>query len=386
VSPRKTQIVLNGKTYDIAPGKKVVAHPSTANLHPANVKHQSAPAPIKALSKINGPKSIDGVVGKSKINHRVQKTSSRDFSHHTNDKMRLSKSANRSVHHAKHRQVQKSKILMRTSVHTPKSTDSAVMIASEDSLVLPDQQARLERAKKVAKSPVITRFPAVYQTANEFSQPSHVVVEPSPVDNKTLAINQPAKKLESSHVKPKTQQESVFEKAMVNSNSHQGKPHKIHHRTPKIKRRRNLKLATGILSALLLTGFILYQNVPNFSMRIASNKAGFDASLPAYSPSGYSMSGPVVYSPGKVTVNFSSNTDDRNYTISQQVSNWNSQALVDNYLSSVNSDYQSYQEKGKTIYIYDNGSATWVSGGVWYNLQGGTELNTNQLLKIAASI
>ncbi len=377
MSPRKTQIVLNGKTYDIAGGKPVTHHP-------VSNAHHTAPSPVKAPDKHHGPKSIDGVVGKSRISHRVQKTSSRDFSHHTNDKKRLSKVTDRNVHHTKHRNIQKSKILMRSSVSTPEPPEDAVMIAPEDSLVLPDQQARLERAKKVAKSPVITRFPASYQTADNFSQPNTKVIE-------TPVVHEPAPSTNhaehhTSRVKPKTRQETVFERAMVNSNSHQSAPHKIHNRSHKVSKRRNLKLATGILSALLLTGFILYQNVPNLSMRIASNKAGFNASLPDYNPSGYSMSGPVVYSPGKVTVNFSSNTDERNYTISQQVSNWNSQALVDNYLANAESDYQSYQEKGKTIYIYDNGNATWVSGGVWYNLQGGTQLNTDQLLKIAASI
>jgi len=378
VSPRKTQIVLNGKTYDIAGGKPV-AHNPVGNVH------QPTHATVKAPVKHHGPKSIDGVVGKSKINHRVQKTSSRDFSHHTNDKKRLLKKTERHVHHTKHRNIQKSKILMRNSVTTPNSHEDAVMIAPEDSLVLPDQQARLERAKKVSKSPVITRFPASYQTAISFTQPSPKVVE-TPVAEETAPSAHQTKHNEPQHTRPKTRQETVFERAMVNANSHQADPPKAHHRRRSNGKRRNLKYATGILSALLLTGFVLYQNVPNFSMRIASNKAGFDASLPAYSPSGYSMSGPVVYSPGKVTVNFSSNTDERNYTISQQVSNWNSQALVDNYLANAESDYQSYQEKGKTIYIYDNGNATWVSGGVWYNLQGGTELNTDQLLKIAASI
>lgn len=140
-----------------------------------------------------------------------------------------------------------------------------------------------------------------------------------------------------------------------------------------------------MLAAVLLTGFVLYQNIPNLSMRIASSKAGFNASLPGYNPSGYTLSGPVVYSPGKITVNFSSNSDDRDYTLTQQVSNWNSQALIDNFFAVKNKDFETYQEKGKTIFLYDDKNATWVSGGVWYQIQDADELSSSQILNIASS-
>jgi hypothetical protein len=85
-------------------------------------------------------------------------------------------------------------------------------------------------------------------------------------------------------------------------------------------------------------------------------------------------------------VTFRSNSDERNFELQQQVSNWNSQALVDNFILSENKQYQTFQEKGKTIYVYDNANATWVNGGVWYKIEGNSSLNTEQLLKIASSI
>lgn len=142
----------------------------------------------------------------------------------------------------------------------------------------------------------------------------------------------------------------------------------------------------GGLAALLLTGFFVYQNIPNLSMRVASTRAGFSAQLPGYKPAGFSQEKLVSYAPGKVTVSFRSNSDERQFQLTQQSSNWNSQALADNYLAKADKQYQTFQASGKTIYIYDNSSATWVNGGVWYQIEGQSDLSSDQLLKIANSI
>jgi hypothetical protein len=48
--------------------------------------------------------------------------------------------------------------------------------------------------------------------------------------------------------------------------------------------------------------------------------------------------------------------------------------------------YQPFEANGRTIYIYDGNKATWVDGGVWFNIDGKANLNSDQLLKIADSL
>lgn len=121
-------------------------------------------------------------------------------------------------------------------------------------------------------------------------------------------------------------------------------------------------------------------------MRIAASRAGFNAAIPSYQPSGFGMKGPIEYGPGQVTLNFKSNSDERNFHVTQRVSSWNSEALLTNFVTTNNKSYQTYQDKGRTIYIYDGSNATWVSNGVWYQIEGKSNLNSDQLIKLANSI
>ncbi len=47
--------------------------------------------------------------------------------------------------------------------------------------------------------------------------------------------------------------------------------------------------------------------------------------------------------------------------------------------------FQTFQDAGKTIYIYEDSKATWVNGGVWYQINGNASLTSDQLLRIANS-
>lgn len=147
-----------------------------------------------------------------------------------------------------------------------------------------------------------------------------------------------------------------------------------------------MNAAAGALAIVLLAGFFAYQNIPNISMRVAASRAGFSAKMPGYQPSGFALQGPINYKPGQISLSFKSNSDDRAFNVSQQVSGWNSEALADNYLAANNKEYQTYQDKGRTIYLYDNSRATWVSGGIWYEVDGNGILSSEQLIRVANSL
>ncbi len=155
----------------------------------------------------------------------------------------------------------------------------------------------------------------------------------------------------------------------------------------KVKSKKFTKYASSFAVLLILTGYIAYLNVPSISMKVAANRAGFSASLPGYTPGGYSLKGPIAYIPGQVTVNFHANTDDRSFSLKQQPTTWDSAALLENFVTKKNPSYSTYQDRGLTIYIYDGSSAAWVNGGKLYSLEGSnSQLDTDQLLKLATSM
>ncbi len=87
-----------------------------------------------------------------------------------------------------------------------------------------------------------------------------------------------------------------------------------------------------------------------------------------------------------VPLSLSFRSGDSSYTVTQQSSNWNSQALLDNTLA-LNGKHETIEKNGQTIYVYDKGtSASWVNGGVRYDLNGNAELSTNEIVSIATSL
>lgn len=148
--------------------------------------------------------------------------------------------------------------------------------------------------------------------------------------------------------------------------------------------------ATGIIAAsfalVLLGGYFTYLNMPSLSVRVAAAQAGIDADYPNYRPDGYALNGPVTFSDGRVSMNFKANASDSSFTVSQSKSSWNSEAVLDNYVTPrAGESYMPYTERGLTIYTYDN-SAAWVNGGILYTIEGDAPLSSQQIRQIATSL
>ncbi|MEM6997899.1 MAG: hypothetical protein AAF413_03225 [Patescibacteria group bacterium] len=141
----------------------------------------------------------------------------------------------------------------------------------------------------------------------------------------------------------------------------------------------------SVLVAVLIAGFVIYQQVPAVSMRLAAGRAGFDARLPE-TPAGFKVNGPIAFASGKVVINFSSNTDQRNASLTQQQSNLDSESLEVGELQANDVAYTEHVVGGQQVFIYDTSSATWVSGGVRYTLDGESGLSTTQILELVSSI
>lgn len=151
-------------------------------------------------------------------------------------------------------------------------------------------------------------------------------------------------------------------------------------------RRRFATIGAGTLAVVLIGGFIVYNNLTGISLTIANRRAGFTAMLPTYTPGGYSLDGPVSYSPGRVILKFASNTNDHDYQIEQTPSGWSTETLKEQVSSTSGSQYQTFQIKGLTIFFTSNNSATWVDRGVLFSLKGDSGLSGDQIAQIAASM
>lgn len=356
--PSQSTIEINGKRYDARTGQLIAA-----------TRTKTSPKPAAA---------------------RPRRTAVMQ------DIARSAPTSSRSIH----KQTQRSNTLMRHAVKKPipaprsrpakaransTTVPRSVKPIPSTKLILHHDVQRQARAKKVPQSALVSKFGSSVP-AKSAAQP-HIIS--SPIVQSRIA---PATAKSTSAVSklPVAPTQSVLEKGLRNATSHKQtyKPKKKL-ATRRKKSTRTKKLATygaGALAAILLIGFIAYQNIPNISMRYAATRAGVSASLPGYQPAGFALNSRIQYNPGQITLNFDSNSDDRSFSITQRETAWNSDALLSNYVSSKPGQVQKYEDKGRTIFLYGDNSATWVSGGVWYDIDGNSQLNSDQLIRIATSL
>ncbi len=289
---------------------------------------------------------------------------------------------------------QKSATLMRSAVKKPVSLNAPDMqsakftptktivnkaiITARTSAVPPYRQ---QRADSTQKSPQVHKFSynvPVVATVKPLD------VRPTPINDSGLEFSRPR----NSHMK----KSDLLEKALQAAQGHNEPAYihkkKLHHRIAKKVgvSGRAVAITSTVFAGLVIGGFYAYQNVPRLAMKVASSRAGIKANLPTYNPAGFSFNGPVQYSSGQVVVDYKSNIDDRAYKLTQQNTGWTSDTLLNNFLANNSKQYQTYQDNGRTIYIYENNNATWVDGGIWYQIEGQSQLSSDQLVRIASSL
>lgn len=179
--------------------------------------------------------------------------------------------------------------------------------------------------------------------------------------------------------------QSTIQQALHNTSVNQASPAK-HHPLKKHGRPRMAGILSATLGLVMLGGYFTYLNMPTISTKVAAAQAGIDADYPTYRPDGYSLRGLVGYQQNAVTMKFASNSGPQSFTLNQSKSNWDSSALLDNYIAPrTGSDYIPYTEQGLTIYTYGN-NAAWVNGGILYTVEGDAPLSNEQLRHIATSL
>lgn len=249
--------------------------------------------------------------------------------------------------------------------------------------------ARATRSLDVPRSPQVERFrkqPMPRQASHTSLSPLRPT--PRPVDSFNVAARTPARVAQ----RPVSQtrihtDDDIFEQAIAYARSHeQPSPQTLSHKKAKRSSRRAKKLV-GVLASILMVaflgGFIFWQNRADIELQLASARSGVPASMPAYKPSGYAVKG-FTYSPGTVTIGYGSSTG--NFNVVQKSSNWDSETLLQNYVATSGQAYNAYQAAGRTVYVYGNGNATWVNGGIWYQVNDNGVLSKDQLINLATSM
>lgn len=295
------------------------------------------------------------------------------------------------VHHAKPHQLQHSKTLMRQAVHRPgnslkRSTKVAphtgTLVGAISFDIVPKHSAmvvdehRMHRASTIARSQLIQRF-AMREPAQRPGPSYRPRQTPAPVHRASI----------SAVATPMAEDSSmdVFERALAAASN----PRPATVKKRKVSKAHRLRQITSVAASLtaivLIVAFVAYQNAEVIQLHLASSRAGINATLPAWQPSGFKL-GTFAYGPGSVTVKYQNQSSGQTFTIAQTASSWDSSALLSDFVYPNNNTYDTISAAGNTIYTYGKNNATWVSGGIWYKLTTDGDLSTSQIVNIATSM
>jgi hypothetical protein len=182
--------------------------------------------------------------------------------------------------------------------------------------------------------------------------------------------------------------QEAIEKSLSESVSTKGHRHrdKAAKHPAKVKHNRVLRFASVGVALFIVAGYFTYLSMPNLSVRVAAAQAGIDASYPSYRPSGYSLSGPVAFNDGEVSMKFAMNGGNQNFTLTQEKSGWDSAAVQSNYvIPAAGAEYDVTQSGGLTIFRYGK-DAAWVNDNILYTIKGDASLTPDQIQRIATSL
>lgn len=139
-------------------------------------------------------------------------------------------------------------------------------------------------------------------------------------------------------------------------------------------------------AAVFALVYFVNLNMPDISFRVAAMQTGINATYPSYVPRGFNVSN-IASEDGKIAIGFKNSETGDAFSLTEEKSSWDSNALLSNYVKPTYSDnYTIVREQGLTIYI-SGSNAAWVNGGIVYKLEAITGSLTNkQIRSIAVSL
>jgi hypothetical protein len=292
----------------------------------------------------------------------------------------------------------RSETLMRTAVKKPQPVQPAPRNFTVNTISTDNQLAtqvsahktdHSEAASLTDKSPLISRFSANADISTEPEQqyPSmdaptdlSVAAEPEQFNEQEIQAPQP---IELAMDRPTISNVFANSLPIDLSSSERSRPVSRWHMA---KRLSGWTVLAVVLIGLVGSGIYINSNFEKLELYLASNKAGFSATLPSIKPSGYDLNS-ISTGSGALQASFKSNSDSRTYSISESKSSISSGQLLTGYvLQKAGENYQTIQTDGKIIYVYGGQDATWVSKGIWYIVSDNNSLSNHQIIDIADSM
>jgi hypothetical protein len=384
----KNIVEINGRSYDARTGRLLAKRPSSSIANPGQASAILPPA--QAPKTHSNGVVLDGIRRrKSAKNYQSQNLSKRPaVSTNTspaakNPTVILNEPA---------RQTERAKTLLRSIVKKPFSPIAAKPQEinlheqpSKNALAKRTSSSKTDNAKSTMRSTSVSRFNNLNRQKPKLTTDLKLVPIPkakNAIPDIAPAIIQP----KANHKK-----EQVFNHTIIQANNHLLKKLPKEKLYAKFARTLNvgaktLAVSAAILAVVVFASFLAYQKIPSVAMRVAANRAGFSGHLPSNIPAGFSFKGPLMYSKGSIVINYMSNSDNRKFSIIQKPTEWTSESLLTNFLLDSKLPYQTYHDSGLTVYVYNEGEATWVDKGVWYSINGEGILSFDQILSIASSM
>ncbi len=139
-----------------------------------------------------------------------------------------------------------------------------------------------------------------------------------------------------------------------------------------------------VIGLALLGAFLWQANATDIQVKLASLRAGLTASVPGFVPGGWSKAQSLKASEGGV--GYELVKDGKALKVEQQKSDWDSQAVLEQYVLRRSTDYLALQSQGLTIYMYGDNQAAWVNQGTFYTLSGDHGIEQDDIIRMATSL
>ncbi len=277
--------------------------------------------------------------------------------------------------HTLHSPQRKSTTLRRSSVKKQPPTSQP-----QKKGVSPDIMPRKRpgsAAKATPRSAVIKKYSP--QTKQQHTETTDIKPRSHPHEVRARQVRRTATKPAGPRQSAKEIKEAEIAKALRNA-----KPTTSH---PTQKKKHTKLVRIGSISAIvvLIAAAALWINLPKLSVTIASAQSGVAATIPHFRPDGYSLQIPITAEENKVIITFASNQNDTSFTLAQEKSSWDSQAVRELVEKRSSGQFLTTNDRGLTIYTY-NGSAAWVNKGILYTIAGDSYLSNDTILRIANSL
>lgn len=245
--------------------------------------------------------------------------------------------------------------------------------------------------RQATNTPAIARFNSSTPTERKVIRPLSNQTQAEDIPAQIHPLQQKANKVQSNNTArkeipaAKDLKSQAIDEALARAEADSKKLKKARgiNRKSFWKNKRFVAFTAGAFASCLALGYLTYINLPNISTKIAAAQAGINAEFPAYKPAGYQLDGLASFDGNSINLSYKS--PNSSFAIKQSKSSWDSTALLSNYVSKEwNNNYLTTQEKGITIYT-NSGNAAWVNGGIIYTIEGDSQLDNEQIRKIATS-